>query len=145
MLAVEPQVIEGYVRSGVVKLVFRDVLNHRERSDHASEAAACAGQQGYFWEMHELLFTNQSMVWGTSNDGLLDLMVQFGSQVEGLDQETYSRCLLERSTLEKLKASDAEQRSRGITAQPIFEINDQRLYGLQSFETMSVLIEEVLK
>lgn len=145
MLAVEPQIVEQYVRTGLVKLVFRDVLNHRERSERASEAAACAELQGYFWEMHELLFENQDVVWGTSNEGLLELMFQFGSQIDGLENGAYGSCLQEHSTLEKLKTSDAEQRSRGITAQPIFEINDQRLYGLQSFDTMSVWIEEELK
>ncbi len=95
--------------------------------------------------MHTLLFENQDRVWGTSNDGLLELMVGFGSQVEGLDQEAYRKCIQERSTLQKLRASDVEQRSRGIYAQPIFEINAQRLFGLQSFETMSAYIEEELK
>ncbi len=95
--------------------------------------------------MHTLLFENQDRVWGTSNDGLLELMVGFGSQVEGLDQEAYRKCIQERSTLQKLRTSDVEQRSRGIYAQPIFEINAQRLFGLQSFETMSAYIEEELK
>ena len=145
MLAIEPQIVDQYVRAGKVKLVFRDVLNHQEHSERASEAADCAGRQGYFWEMHELLFENQDLVWGTSNDSLLDLMVEFGSLIDGLDPTGYGKCLQERSTLEKLKASDMEQRSRGIYAQPIFEINDQRLFGLQTFETMSAWIEEELK
>ncbi len=92
-----------------------------------------------------MLFNNQDIVWGTSNDDLPKLMLEFGSQVEGLDQVAYGKCIQDRSTLEKLIDSDAEQRSRGIYAQPIFEMNDQRLYGLQTFETMSALIEEELK
>ncbi|NJM41142.1 MAG: thioredoxin domain-containing protein [Anaerolineae bacterium] len=48
MLTTEPEIIERYVRTGQLKLVFRDVLNHGERSERASEAAACAGRQGKF-------------------------------------------------------------------------------------------------
>lgn len=144
MLAVEPQVIDEYVRTGQVKLVFRDVLNHGERSERASEAAACAARQGYFWEMHAVLFENQADTWATSGEGLVELMLNFGDDIEGLDDSAFARCLDERSTLESLRAADAEQRSRGITSQPIFEINEQRLFGLQPFETLSAYIQEAL-
>ena len=145
MLAVEPQIVEQYARSGKVSLVFRDVLNHGERSERASEAAACAGRQGYFWDMHALLFENQDNVWAASKDELLEVMFQFGDQIEGLETASYRQCLQERSTLPELQAADAEQRERGITSQPIFEIGDQRLFGLQSYEAMSAWIEEALK
>ena len=145
MLAIEPEVIEKYVRTGKVKLVFRDVLNHGERSQRASEAAACAKEQGYFWEMHAVLFEFQSMVWASNSSGLLDVMVQLAGAIEGLDSEAFTQCLHARRPQEALKAADAEQRSRGITAQPIFEIGDQRLVGLQTLETMAAYIEEALK
>ena len=145
MLAIEPEIVENYVRSGKVRLVFRDVLNHGERSQRASEAAACAGQQGYFWEMHGLLFESQNVVWATDSSDLVALMTRFGGSIEGLDQDSFSQCLNDRSPEEQLKAADSEQRSRGITSQPIFEIGSQRLFGSQSFETMSTVIEEALK
>jgi protein-disulfide isomerase len=144
VLAIEPTIIDEYVRTGLVKLVFRDVLNHGERSERASEAAACAGQQNRFWEMHALLFENQADTWATSGAGLVELMLNFGDRIEGLDLSTYARCLETRSTLERLETADAEQRSRGITSQPVFEINGQRLFGLQDFATMSAYIEAAL-
>lgn len=137
-------VIDEYVRTGQVKLVFRDVLNHSERSERASEAAACAARQGYFWEMHAILFENQGDIWATSGEGLVELMLNFGDRIEGLELSAFAQCLDERSTLQALRAADDEQRSRGITSQPIFEINDQRLFGLQDFATMSAYIQEAL-
>jgi len=145
VLAVEPEIVENYVRTGKVRLVFRDVLNHGERSQRASEAAACAGQQGYFWEMHALLFESQNIVWATDSSDLVEMMAQFGSSIAGLDQVSFGQCLSDRSPQEVLIASDAEQRSRGITSQPIFEIGSQSLFGSQSIETMSTVIEEALK
>lgn len=144
MLAVEPELIERYVRDGQVKLVFRAVLNHQERSIRTSEAAACAAQQDQFRQMHKLLFEELDTVWATSNEGLLDLMLGFGQQLEGLDQEAFATCLTNRETLEALQESDAEQRSRGIIQQPIFEIGEQRLVGLQSIETMASVIDAQL-
>jgi protein-disulfide isomerase len=140
VLTVEPTIIERFVRTGRVKLVFRDVLNHAERSDRASEAAACAGRQGYFWHMHELLFTDQAIIWQTQNADLLPLMLGFGERIEGLDQAAYRQCLQDRLTLPALEAADAEQRARGITIQPIFEIGDQRIVGVQAVEVFEAAI-----
>lgn len=145
MLVVEPDVIETYVRPGKLKLLFRDVLNHGERSERASEAAACAGQQGRFWQMHELLFENQDAVWSADRDALVTLMLGFGAQIEGLDQAIFARCLNDRAALPALQAADAEQRARGITVQPVFEIEGQLYYGLLSFERLAAIIEEALK
>ena len=145
MLAVEPEIVEQYARPGKVRLVFRDVLNHAERSERASEAAACAGRQGQFWPMHKLLFENQNAVWGASGEGLVNLMLDFAEQVEELDQAAFAQCLNDRITLPALQAADAEQRTRGITSQPIFEIEPRRLVGLQSFDAMAAVIEEALK
>ena len=145
MLTVEPEVIEAYVRTGKVQLVFRDVLNHGERSERTSEAAASAGRQGHFWPMHALLFEEQPAVWATSNDGLIGLLLGYAARLPGLDQVTFAQSLQGRATLAALKATDAEQRKRGITSQPIIEIGTQRLVGLQSFEVMQRAIEAALK
>jgi len=145
VLAVEPEVIEQYVRNGKSRLVFRDVLNHGEYSLRASEAAACAGNQGYFWHLHALLFENQDVVWSTPHEQLQERMGIFGAQIEGLNMDGYQQCLQERSALERLQAADTEQRNRGILSQPIFEINGQRIVGFQSFESIAAVIEENLK
>jgi protein-disulfide isomerase len=145
VLTVEPQVIEQYVQPGKVKLVFRDVLNHGDRSERSSEAAASAGIQGQFWQMHELLFEEQSAIFGRSGGGLLQLMKDFAARLPGLDQAAFAQSMDTRATLAALKAADAEQRRRGITSQPIFEIGQQRLVGLQSFETLQRALDAALK
>lgn len=145
MLTVEPAIIERYVRAGRVKLVFRDVLNHGERSQRTSEAAACAGKQNQFWQMHAILFERQSEVYATSNDKLVDLLLTWGKELRELDQTAFAQCLTARAPLKQLQAADAEQRARGITSQPIFEINGKRLAGLQSIEAMTAALDAALK
>jgi protein-disulfide isomerase len=146
VLTVEPELIEAYVRDGRVKLVFRDVLNHGERSERASEAAACAGRQGKFWEMHASLFEKMSETWGASgSDALLALMKQRAAEIEGLDQADFAQCVDGRETLAQLKAADAEQRERGIITQPILEIGGQRIVGNQAFEVFAQAIEAAAK
>jgi len=142
VLTVEPQVVERYVRPGTAKLVFRDVLNHGERSERASEAAASAGRQGQFWTMHALLFEEQPTVEQTQTAQLVPLLRRYAATLPDLDQAAFARSMDERATLAAIKAADAEQRKRGITSQPIFEIGTRRLLGLQSLEAIGRAIEE---
>ncbi len=145
MLTVEPLLVEKYVKSGQLKLEFRDVLNHGERSVRASEAAACAGRQDKFWEMHAVLFEKQSDTFAAQSDGLVGLMHQHAEEIGVPDLAAFGECMSSRAALASIQAADADQRTRGITSQPIFEIGDQRLFGFQSIERMSQVIDAALQ
>jgi protein-disulfide isomerase len=145
VLTVEPLLVEKYVRSGQLKLEFRDVLNHGERSVRTSEAAACAGKQGKFWDMHAVLFEKQNDSYATPNEGLVALMQQHAQAIGVPDLAAFADCMNNRTALTAIQSADAAQRTRGITSQPIFEIGDQRLFGFQSVERMSELINTALQ
>lgn len=140
---VEPALIETYISNGQVRLAFRPVLNHGERSLRTSEAAACAAQQGHFWDMHSLLYDRQSEVVGTAEGNMPALMASYAEEVE-LDMDTYNACLADGEALAQVQQWDAEQRARGITIQPIFEIDGQRLVGFQPFSVFQAAIDEAL-
>jgi protein-disulfide isomerase len=55
----EAQLIQNLVNTGKAKLVWRDFDYYGPDSVSASEAAYAAGEQGKFWEFHDLLFQNQ--------------------------------------------------------------------------------------
>ena len=51
------QILEKYPND--VRLIFKHVpLSFHAQAEKAGEGAACAGEQGKFWEMHDLLWTN---------------------------------------------------------------------------------------
>ena len=52
-----PQIIENYVNTGKVNLVFLDMPFLGSDSIPASEATYCADDQGKYWEYHSMLFT----------------------------------------------------------------------------------------
>lgn len=56
-----PAIKKEYVDTGKVRYVFRDfpIDQIHPQARKASEAARCAGDQGKYWEMHDLLFRNQ--------------------------------------------------------------------------------------
>ena len=55
-----PQLLAEYVNTGKVQYVFVDYPIAQLHPDafKSHEAAACAGDQGKYWQMHDLLFTN---------------------------------------------------------------------------------------
>jgi protein-disulfide isomerase len=81
-----PKVVEKYVRPGQVELVFLDLpLQMHPDALKAAEAAACANDQGKFWEMHNLLFANQRALGVDSLPGY--------AEKAGLDVAAFSKCL----------------------------------------------------
>lgn len=145
MLTEEPALIQEYVRTGRVRLVFRDVLNVGERGLRAHEAAACAARQGHFWELHEILFREQDDVWAAGETELVALLKKKASGISGLDTRQFATCVDERQTRARLQASDAEQRRRGINTQPIFEIGAQRIFGRRPMAGWRELLATALR
>jgi protein-disulfide isomerase len=60
-----PALVNRYVRSGRVKLVFRDLAFIGPDSRRAARVAAAAGLQGRLWQFTDLLYRNQ----GRENSG----------------------------------------------------------------------------
>lgn len=141
VLEIEPQLVAAYVRDGQARLAFRPILNHGERSLRASEAAECANQQGQFWAMHDLLFVRLDQLWSVPESELPALTRQFAVEL-GMDDATFAACQADGVAAQQVQAWDAEQRSRGITLQPTFEIGEQRFVGLQPFAVFEQVLAE---
>lgn len=139
MLTVEPDLIAQYIATGRVLYVFRPVLNYSERSLRSSEAAFCAGEQGAFWPMRELLFVRQDELWATALANYPPLMAGYAAELE-LDPDAFASCVAAGEALAMVQALDAEQRARGITTQPIFEVAGQRIVGAQPLGVFQALL-----
>lgn len=53
----KPQIVEEYIESGQVRFVRKDFI--AVGGNKAAEAAHCAGDQGAYWEYHDLLMARQ--------------------------------------------------------------------------------------
>ncbi len=57
----EGQIMDAYVATGKVYFLYRSFGSWiGPESGDAAEAAYCAGDQGKFWEMHDIIFANQT-------------------------------------------------------------------------------------
>jgi protein-disulfide isomerase len=122
-----------------VRFVYRDypLLGSHPEAQKASEAAQCANDQGNFWEMHDLLFSNQGSL-GSESYAL------FAEQL-GLDMDAFSACLEDGKYEEEVLADLDDGLSYGVTGTPTFFVNGVMLLGAQPLEAFAGLIEEELQ
>jgi protein-disulfide isomerase len=79
------------IRDGQLKFVYIPVTTTGEYiSDGQTRGALCAGEQGKFWEMEEVMFDWQSRYGSNSND--YKLLTSAAGKL-GLDTTKYSACL----------------------------------------------------
>jgi predicted DsbA family dithiol-disulfide isomerase len=121
-----------------VRLVFRQfpLTNIHANAERAAEASLCADAQGRFWEMHDLLFQNQS--------SLRDEDLKSRASKLGLDVAAFNSCLDSKryggSINEDVRAASAA----GVEGTPALFINGRFLYGSRSKEEVTEIIDEEL-
>src|SRR5438046_2033667 len=103
----EPQIVETYVTTGRVKLIFRHILDYGENSLLASQAAECAGDQGKFWAMHGLLFARQDLVF----NGSAELYKGWAKDDLKINADTFGACLSGNKYKSKVESEYAAARA----------------------------------
>lgn len=133
-----PSIELNYIKTGKVKLVFKDfpLESIHPEAMPAALATRCAGDQGKFWEMHDLVFTNQATL---SNSAYKDWAVQLG-----LDATEFNTCLDTRKHLSAVRSNLAEGQQAGVTGTPAFIINGQLISGAQPYPVFQQAIESAL-
>lgn len=136
-----PQIQAQYIDTGKVRYMFRDMplSSIHPQAQAAAEAARCAGDQGRYWEMHELLFARQED-WTADRRGSF---AAFADELS-LDATKFSGCLDEGRYTAYVKAQIAEGEQLGIRGTPSFLIGDQFLSGAQPFSAFQQAIEAAL-
>jgi predicted DsbA family dithiol-disulfide isomerase len=121
-----------------VRFAFRHFpLDFHAQAEKAGEAAACAGDQGKFWEMHDLLWAN------TSKLQVADLKAH--ASTLGLDTGAFGQCL-DSGRHGGLVSSDLEAgQGYGVSGTPAFFVNGRPLVGAQPFEAFAQIIEDELE
>lgn len=132
-----PQIEENYIKTGKVKLIFRDFpLPFHANAQKAAEAAECAGEQGKFWEMHNRIFDNQSAM------EIVDL--KQNAKLLGLDIATFNDCLDLGKYADEVRKDMNDGSVAGVTGTPTFFINGEKLVGAQPFSVFEEIIEKKL-
>lgn len=107
-----------YVETGQVRFVFHDFpLPNHANAPRAATAARCAGEQGAFWSMHDLLFVRQQE-WAQDANATRRFGAYAGDL--GLDRAAFTGCLSANRYAEPLRQAAAAANRVGIPGTPTF-------------------------
>lgn len=135
------RILEEY--EGKIRYIFRDYpLAFHPHAQKTAEAAHCAGDQGKYWEMHDLLFENREE-WAEKTDISKELS-GYAEEI-GLDVSQFSGCLSSGKFAQAVKDDFDLGSSVGVSGTPTFFINGRKLVGAQPFENFAAIIEEELE
>jgi protein-disulfide isomerase len=132
------QIEEEYVKTGKVKLVYRDfpLTSIHPLAQKAAEASECADDQGKFWEYHDLIFENQQSL---SNSNL-----KVWAEQLGLDTKEFNSCLDSGKHADEVRADTSAATGAGGRGTPFFIVGNQPLSGAQPFSAFQAAIEAQL-
>jgi protein-disulfide isomerase len=120
-----------------VRVVFRDFpLPMHKDAPKASEAAACANEQGQFWPMHDKLFENQSSL------QVPDLKRRAADI--GLNTSRFDDCLDSGKYAGEWQRNRAIGQRYGVSATPTFFINGRMVLGALPFQAFTEIVDDEL-
>jgi protein-disulfide isomerase len=133
-----PSVRQQLIDAGLVRWRYRDFpLAQHPHSRLAAHAAACANDQGKFWELHTLLYQRQPewSVMGKATGAFRGY-----AQAAGLDVAKYDACMTSTKYAGRIQASLDEGTALGVGSTPTFLIGGRLYPGDLSSDSLRSLV-----
>jgi protein-disulfide isomerase len=129
-------VLKAYPKD--VKLVYKNfpLTSIHNNAMAAAKAATAAGKQGKFWEMHDVLFENQSAL-------DTDKLTEYAGKV-GLNVPRWVSDFSSQEVSQMVSREMQDGRTADVDATPTFFINGKRMTQ-RSFDDFKRAIDEALK
>ena len=143
----ENSIITNYVKTGKVKMLFKDYIILGQDSMNAANAAHCANDQKSFWEYHSMLYNN----WAGEDTGWADIthLHEFANTL-GLDMDMFSTCMSDLKWNELINLSSIDGQKLGVSGTPTFFVIDQnndviKITGAQRYDVFKEIFDSVLE
>ena len=141
----EPDVRTRIVNSGLASYRFFDYpLPMHKNTMAASNAAACAADQGKFWEMHDELFRNQPEWNGEATDNPKKIFQGYVKAL-GMNADTWEKCFDEQTHQPRILANQAEGARRKVQSTPTFVIGTRMIPGAMSYDVFKAYVDSATK
>jgi len=108
----------------------------------SARAAEAAAMQGKFWEMHDMLFENQTS-WSDSTNPT-PIFEGYAEKL-GLDMDKFRTDIKSEQTNDIVQADRAEARRLGYQSTPTFELNGQKIDNPASLDAFTKLLDDAIK
>ena len=141
----EPDVRTRLVNTGQIRVRYIDYpLPMHKNTWDASLAAACANDQGKFWEMHDALFANQDR-WNSEATNRPRGPIGDLAKGVGLDMTKYGACMDADTHRAKIQSHLAEAEKRNISQTPTFVINGTVVPGALPYDALKKYVDDAAK
>jgi len=130
---------DDFIKTGKVKLVFKDFPLNGPDSLLAAEASYCAEDQEKYWKYHDELYKN----WGGERTGWItrESLDRFAVTV-GLDLVEFNTCLDEHKYQNRVITLHEFGKEIGIDATPSFLVfNDQKIIKIRGNQPLEVFLK----
>ncbi len=146
----ETSLLEQFVATGKVYFVYHSFGKFiGSESVSAAEAAYCAGDQEKFWEMHDLIFANQT---GENVGQFSDRYLTALAETLNLDMPTFQSCFNGKNYKDLIAQDELDGRAVGVTTTPSFvlsysvggAVKTRLIEGAKPFDAFTTEIEAAL-
>lgn len=109
-----------------IKIVYRHFpLSQHKQAELAAKAAEAAGRQGKFWEMHDMLYEQQT-VWA-NNGKARDIFIGY-AQTLGLDENQFVQDLESKDIEEKVRKDFQQGLQSKVDRTPSFFLQGKKIF-----------------
>lgn len=123
------------IAAGQVQFVMIPVPHIGLGAENAAKGALCAGQQGQFWTMNDVLFDWQKRFVMFTFD---KRRIKKGAANMGLDTQAFDNCLDGDYSQNLVDLARREFDRRGLSGTPSFFINGEKVRDYSEFDNLSV-------
>lgn len=140
----EPDVRTRIVDAGLANIRFYDfpLTQIHANTMSASLAAACAADQGKFWELHDVLFRNQGE-WNTQATANPRKVIANYLKPLGIDEDAWNKCFDSQKDVARIEAHRAAGMERNVPSTPTFIIGDVMYSSSMTYDKIKHIVDSL--
>lgn len=136
-----PTIEERLINTGRLRWRYRDFpLQQHSFARLAAHSAACADEQGKYWEQHARIYEGQQD-WAAARDA--GPMFQRYAQANGLDLKRYDECMNAGKYAGRIQASLNEGLQVGVSSTPTLLVGDRLYRGRFDSDAITKLVDSL--
>lgn len=140
----EPDVRTRLVNTGLIRFRFMDFPLNIHRNTRAGHGAAwCAGEQGKFWEMHDIIFQNQDRWNGEATSRPQTVLTDLARQI-GVTMPQFESCMQTGKYAGQIQSNFDEGVRRKVPSTPTFFIGNRKVSSAIPYDKFKQHVDEVL-
>jgi protein-disulfide isomerase len=136
-----PTIEDRLIKSGRLRWRYRDFpLQQHQFARLAAHSAACADEQGKYWQQHEQIYQNQSE-WAAARDA--GPLFRNYAKTVGLDLGRYDSCMKSGKYAGRIQASLNEGVQLGVSSTPTLLVGNRLYQGRLDSDAIIKMVDSL--